>query len=239
MLCLRIGLIRRDEWDRRTRRRCVRGRRSVIGDALVRFEAGEQVHACIEVVVHLALVIPVLAFALREAHIFHILRRKRWVSFRALPAGRACADALEFGFGLREHAVDEPVDLLAVVRRRLRLRRREPLALGALRVPVEFLELGFGLRLPRHTPELGDVVLGLLVGHGLFKAFECGVHLWDGIATLDDVERGVLNVAAVQLNAIGLIQRVRLLQESVDLMDVIPLLRLPTRAIIVVPSASS
>ncbi len=98
--------------------------------------------------------------------------------------------------------------------------------LGALRVPVEFLELGFGLRLPRHTPELGDVVLGLLVGHGLFKAFECGVHLWDGIATLDDVERGVLNVAAVQLNAIGLIQRVRLLQESVDLMDVIPLFAL-------------
>ena len=192
--------------------------RDVVGDAVERFNAAQQLHARVEEVVDLALVIALLALALREHGVGHVIGGDL-VKIAHILAGHAVQSKL--GGGLVHNLVGQAIHLLAVVGGGARLAGAETLTLGAVKMLDHLAVQLLGLGLPSDTPMLGDLPRGLLVDHRTLKTGESGIDLCDLVAAAGQIEGDVLDIPLRQLRAVTVVQRVRALQKRVHLGGVV------------------
>ena len=196
----------------------------IIGDARERFEAAEQLHARVEVIIDLTLVIAVLALALCEHHVGDgtgiQIGELAHVLFAHAVHAKACG-------GLVHDLVDQSVDLLAVVRRPAIMSAREPLPRAAVGVLTYLTVQLFGLGLPRHTTVLGNLPRRLLVDHGLLQPGQRRINLGDVIPALAQIEGHVLDVLLREMGILALVERMCTIQESVHLIGIVSPFALP------------
>ena len=194
-----------------------------IGHTGIGFQATQQLHAGIQEVIDLSLVIASLALALGEDHIVDRIRieigQRPYIVF-----GHAVN--AQCGRRLVHNLVDQTIHLLLIIRRLLGRSGLEAFALVTLRMVLDFVIQLLGLRLPRHTPMLCYLPCGLLIDHGTFQTSKRGVNLCDHIAVLAQIKGHVLNVMLGEIHALAVIQSMGALQESVHLSGVIPPLAL-------------
>ncbi len=195
-----------------------------VGNAGVGFDAAQQLHAGIQEVVDLTLVIPALALALGEHGIGHRFGGDFVVSLDVFLGDAVDA---EFRGALVDDLIGQLVDLLAVVGRHVRLAGAETLADGTSDMTGDVMVQILGLRLPGDATMLGDLACGLLVDHGTLQTGQRGVDLRDDITAAGQIEGDVLNIALRQLHTILVVQRVRMFQKLIHLIGIITPLALP------------
>ena len=170
-----------------------------VGHTSIGFESGQQLHAFVQVIIHLTLVIATLALALGEDHIRHGLGVQidellGIVSRHFLHA--------ELASGLRQALIDDAIHLLTVIARVLAFSWLETFAVFTFGVGIKLTEQGFGLCLPRHAAMLRDLPCGLLVYHSTLQPSKGRVHLGNHIAALDQIERNILNIMLGELRSL-------------------------------------
>ena len=194
-----------------------------VGHTSIGFESGQQLHAFVQVIIHLTLVIATLALALGEDHIRHGLGvqidKFLGIVFRHFLNA-------ELASGLRQALIDDAIHLLAVIARFLAFSWLETFAALTFGMGVKLAEQTFGLRFPRHTTVLRNLPCGLLVHHGALQTSKGRVHLGDHIAAFDQIERNILNIMLGELRSLTFVQHVRTLKKSVHLFGIVPPLAL-------------
>ena len=170
-----------------------------VGHTRIGFESGQQLHAFVQVIIHLTLVIAALALALGEDHIRHGLGVQidelLGIVFRHFLHA-------EFASGLRQALIDDAIHLLAVIARVFAFSRLETFAVLTFGVSVKLTEQGFGLCLPRHASMLRNLPCGLLIYHGTLQPGKGRVYLSDHVTALDQIERNILNIMLGELRSL-------------------------------------